>query len=250
MKALILAAGYGTRLYPLTKNMPKPLLTVGKQPMINHLVQKLTSLEGLTEIVVITNDKFFATFKDWQAQNDAALTKIPINIVNDGTTSPEDRLGAIGDIYFAIKEKHIAEDTLVIGGDNIFDFELNEFVQFAQSVRPRKSIGLVDIQKIADAQRFGVVALDADKKIISFEEKPREPKSSLVAMCLYYLPQEGLALISEYIEKCAKNHSEKDTSGTYIKWLYKKEDVFGFVFQGRWYDIGHIESYNEVQNYF
>ena len=245
-----MAAGYGTRLYPLTKDTPKPLLKVGNQPMINHLVDKILALDGVSEIIVITNEKFYKVFQDWLNSNKKNCNNISIDIINDGTTTPENRLGAIGDIYFAIKEKSIKEDTLVIGGDNIFDFDLKEFVEFAKSVRPKKSLGFVDIKDKEKAHNFGVAELDENKKVVSFEEKPQSPKSSLVAMCLYFLPKENLHLVAEYIEKHVKNQDEKDTSGTYIKWLYKREDVFGFVFQGRWYDIGHIDSYNEVQKYF
>jgi len=250
MKVLIMAAGYGTRLYPLTKDTPKPLLKVGNQPMINHLVDKILALDGVSEIIVITNEKFYKVFQDWLNSNKKNCNNISIDIINDGTTTPENRLGAIGDIHFAIKEKSIKEDTLVIGGDNIFDFDLKEFVEFAKSVRPKKSLGFVDIKDKEKAHNFGVAELDENKKVVSFEEKPQSPKSSLVAMCLYFLPKENLHLVAEYIEKHVKNQDEKDTSGTYIKWLYKREDVFGFVFQGRWYDIGHIDSYNEVQKYF
>ncbi len=245
-----MAAGYGTRLYPLTKDTPKPLLKVGNQPMINHLVDKILALDGVSEIIVITNEKFYKVFQDWLNSNKKNCNNISIDIINDGTTTPENRLGAIGDIHFAIKEKSIKEDTLVIGGDNIFDFDLKEFVEFAKSVRPKKSLGFVDIKDKEKAHNFGVAELDENKKVVSFEEKPQSPKSSLVAMCLYFLPKENLHLVAEYIEKHVKNQDEKDTSGTYIKWLYKREDVFGFVFQGRWYDIGHIDSYNEVQKYF
>ena len=245
-----MAAGYGTRLYPLTKDTPKPLLKVGNQPMINHLVDKILALDGVSEIIVITNEKFYKVFQDWLNSNKKNCNNISIDIINDGTTTPENRLGAIGDIHFAIKEKSIKEDTLVIGGDNIFDFDLKEFVEFAKSVRPKKSLGFVDIKDKEKAHNFGVAELDENKKVVSFEEKPQSPKSSLVAMCLYFLPKENLHLVAEYIENHVKNQDEKDTSGTYIKWLYKREDVFGFVFQGRWYDIGHIDSYNEVQKYF
>lgn len=244
MKALILAAGYGTRLYPLVQNTAKPLLQFNKKPIVDYLLDKIKGFQGLNEILVITNEKFFADFNQW-AKNKKDFT-IPVKVLSDGTTSNEDRLGSIGDIDFVLTKTGISEDLLVVGGDNLFDYGLDGYFAFAQKNRPRVTIGLYDIRDIAQAKKFGVVKLDAQRKVASFEEKPASPKTSLIAMCLYYFPEESLVLIKKYIQETKK----ADAAGGYISWLCQKESVFGFTFQGKWFDIGSVESYQVAQKEF
>jgi len=244
MKALILSAGYGTRLYPLTKNRPKPLLPIGKQPIIDYILDRLKEVSGLKDIIVVANNKFFLKFKDWAKLTEKKFKKFSIKILNDGSDTPEDRLGAIGDLSFVLKKENIKEDLLIVGGDNIFDFSLKDFVSFAKQKRPRVSIGLYDIEDIKKASRFGVVKIDRDKKLVSFEEKPRSPKSSLIAICLYYFPRESLKYIFDFI----KSNQDKDAPGQYIKWLYRRRPVYGLAFKGMWHDIGHLDYYNQIKN--
>ena len=244
MKALILAAGYGTRLYPLTKNTAKPLLTFNGKTMLNWLLEKIQDFQELNEVLVVSNDKFYQDFQAWAREN--KQFPVPISVVNDGTKSNEDRLGSIGDISFVLKKNKISEDLLVLGGDNLFDYALTDYIAFARKKSPKVSIGLYDIRDINEAKIFGVVQTDQDKKIISFEEKPAQPKSSLIAMCLYYLPKESLVLIEEYIRQSQK----ADAAGGYIGWLSQRETVFGYDFQGKWYDIGSLEAYYSAQKDF
>lgn len=244
MKVLILAAGYGTRLYPLVKDTPKALLEINEKPLINYILERISNLKDLNEVVLVTNDKFYSIFIEW-AQKQKTFP-FPIKVVNDQTKTPEDRLGSIGDIEFALKQENINDDVLVIGSDNLFDYNIDDYVLFAQERTPSISIGLYDINDLNVATRFGVVVLGENEKIASFEEKPEEPRSTLVAMCFYYLPKNSLGLIGDYLLECGKS----DTAGDYIHWLVENNDVYGFKFIGKWYDIGSIESYKEAQEKF
>ncbi|HOW34956.1 MAG TPA: nucleotidyltransferase family protein [Candidatus Omnitrophota bacterium] len=244
MKVLVLAAGYGTRLYPLTKDKPKPLLSFAGKPIMNHLIDKAVHLKSLSEVIVVTNERFHGPFEDWAKANKSF--PVPIAIINDGTTTPEGRLGAVGDIDFVFKKKTIKEDLLVIGGDNLFDLGLGQYIECADKNRPHVSIGVYDIKNVESAKKFGVVKLDKGNKVISFEEKPQTPKSSLIAMCLYFFPKESLQSIPDYVSRSQKT----DATGDYIRWLSEEDEVYGFTFGGKWYDIGSIEEYEKAQKDF
>ena len=243
MKALILAAGYGTRLASVIKDTPKPLIPVGNRPLIDYVVDKLADIKSLSEIVVVSNNKFTPHFQKWAASRGGRLR---IRVVNDGTNSPEERLGSVGDIRFVWQKEGSLQDWLIVGGDNLFDGDLPHFVDFAVSKSPAVSIGVYDIKDISAATKFGVLAIDADGKVISFQEKPKIPKTSLIAMCLYYFPNRTLKFLEEYL-----NESKAlDAAGSYIKWLCEKKNVYGFQFSGKWYDIGSIESLEEARAHF
>lgn len=244
MKALILAAGYATRLYPLTKKYPKPLLEVNRRPIINYIVDKLETIDEIDEIVVITNSKFISKFRSWAL---GLHCKKRITLVDDLTNDLNDRRGAIGDMNFAIIKKRISDDLLVIGGDNLFSEDLNKFLSFAQGTKGKPSIGVFDIKNKREAKKYGIVKLDTRKQITDFTEKPKKPKSTLVAMCLYYFPKQKLGLLKKYI----KVHSVgRDAAGFYIDWLRKETPVYGFVFDGNWYDIGDFKFYNKAKTSF
>lgn len=245
MKALILAAGYGTRLYPLVTDTPKPLLLVADKPLINHIVEKLPALPDLTELIVVTNQKFEKTFLSWALQLEKKFPAA-VRIVNDATTAPENRLGSVGDIDFVVKSLSLNEDLLVLGGDNLFDFSLEKFVAFGRAKKTAVSVGLYDIHNLKDASIYGVVELGDDNSIKSFEEKPAMPKSTLISMCCYYFPKSTLAYLEEY----KKSLGKMDKAGEYIHWLVQEKEVCGFKFFGKWYDIGSIESYKEAQEKF
>lgn len=244
MKALILAAGYAVRLYPLTQTYPKPLLKVNKKPIIDYIIDKLEEIEELDEIIVVTNSKFISVFEKW-AQG--LKTSKPVSLVDDLTLTPEDRLGAIGDMAFSIKNKRIKEDLLVIGGDNLFDIDLDDFLSFAKDKKMYASIGVYDIKDRAQASKYGVIKINKTNKIIDFKEKPKNPQSTLVAMCLYYFPKTKLKLIGQYLGN--KKH-KSDATGFYIDWLRKTDLVYGFVFDGKWYDIGDKSFYGKAREAF
>ncbi|MFH0753660.1 MAG: nucleotidyltransferase family protein [Candidatus Omnitrophota bacterium] len=244
MKVLILAGGYGTRLYPVVKDTPKALLDVCGKSLIDHVIDKLVPLSGIEEVCVVTNDKFAGLLSAWAARN--SRMPFPIRVINDGTKVPEERLGAVGDILFVVDKELTASDWLVAGSDNLFDASIEDFVAFARSKGPDATVGAYDIRDVKAASKYGVVSVDAMGRIAALEEKPALPKSSLISMCLYYFPKEVLPFIRRYVDE---THAT-DTTGGCIQWLYKNTPVYGFKFQGKWYDIGSLESYDEAQKYF
>ena len=238
MKIIILAAGYAVRLQPLTLNMPKSLLPIGGRTIIDRILDKTGRIEGWDKVYIVTNEKFSGKFNEW-------LGTVPlrdkISIINDGSTTNDNRLGAIKDMALVIKDKAIDEDILVIAGDNLFDLDLARFVEFAKGNKG-VSVALYDIGSREIAKNFGVVALDSRNVIIDFEEKPPEPKSTLVSTGIYYFPKNKLPFIQKYV----KMHSKLDAPGYYMSWLSKEDKVYGFRFTEDWYDIGNIESYNKA----
>ena len=244
MKALILAAGYATRLYPLTRDYPKPLLKIGTRPIINHIIDKLVEIDGLNEIIVVTNSKFISVFRKWAAKLDL---DIRLTLVDDKTKDHDDRLGAIGDMNFVINKRRIKDDLLVVGGDNLFEDSLGEFMVFARKRRKSPVIGIYNIKSKTNATSYGVVKLDRKQRIVDFEEKPQRPKTTLIAMCLYYFPKDKLYLTKDYFETKALQY---DATGFYINWLKTQCYVYGFTFKGRWYDIGHRKFYDEANSKF
>mgnify|MGYP001583434583 FL=1 len=243
MKALILAAGYATRLYPLTEEYPKPLLKVGKRPIINYIINKLQALDDINEIIIVTNSKFMPQFKKWLGK---LHTRKRISLVDDLTKNLDDRRGAIGDMNFAVNKKRLKDDLLVMGGDNLFNEDLNEFLSFAKA-KSSPVIGAYNIKNKLEARKYGVIKLDRVNRLIDFKEKPENPRSTLIAMCLYYFPKGKLKLIKKYL----KDKKDKyDATGFYIDWLRKKVPVYGFVFNGLWYDIGDHKFYREAKQRF
>ena len=241
MKAIILAAGYATRLWPLTLDRPKPLLHIGKRPMIEHIIKRLNKINGLTQIHVVSNTKFVDAFIQWKDQYNSAKK---IFITDDGMRALDERRGSIGDILFTIEKRKINTDTLVVAGDNIFDFDLNVFIKNAKANSQNASIGLFDIKDKKLAKEYGIVVLNKDSTIASFEEKPSKPKSTLAAMCLYYFPKDKIRLLRKY----KADGNPLDLAGSFIKWLSSRESVYGHVFQGKWLDIGDKKSLKKAQS--
>jgi glucose-1-phosphate thymidylyltransferase len=241
MKALILAAGYATRLYPITKDTAKPLIPVGNKSIINHIVEKLEKIDQVNEIVVVTNNKFYSDFCRW-ADNYSCPKKIVI--VNDKTLTNEDRLGAIGDMHHVINRLNIDDNMLVIAGDNMFGFSLYNFVNFFN--QKNSSIvalhDLKDIEKVRN--RFGVGIVEGSK-VIDFEEKPSEPKSSLAATACYIFAKDDLQMLKKVIEL-----GKADNSGDLIKHLVSESQVHGYVFNEHWFDIGNHEMLKEARSFY
>ena len=242
MKVLILAAGYGTRLAAVIKDTPKPLIPINSKPLIDHIIYQLKSESSITEVVVVSNNKFYGQFLEWSKTH----KEIRVRVVNDGTNSPEERLGSVGDIHFVWKREQELDDWLVIGGDTLFDQSSVDFMKFAFKKSPDITIGVYDIFDKKAATKFGVIGLDGNQKVISFEEKPAAPKYSLITMCFYYFPKSTLSYLQEYLGQS----KALDAAGSYIQWLSQKKNVYGFQFNGKWYDIGSVESLNEAQKYF
>jgi glucose-1-phosphate thymidylyltransferase len=240
MKALILAAGYATRLWPLTLNTPKPLLSIKKKPIIEYIINKLEKINEINKIYVVTNTKFVKNFKDWKG---SYKTGKEIMVIDDLMETVEQRRGSIGDIIYSIKTQGINDDLLIVAGDNLFNFYLDDFIKFSISHKPYVTIGLFNVGNKESAKQYGIAAVDSNAKITNFVEKPKEPPSTLAAMCLYFVPDTKLLSINAYEEEGLP----LDFSGNFIEWLYKKEAVYGHTFEGIWLDIGDKESLERAQ---
>ena len=238
MKAIILAAGYATRLYPLTLNRAKPLLPVGGRPIIEYIVEEIIKIPDIDTIYVVTNNKFYKDFVEWEKQGNFNKEII---VINDGTLSDSDKLGAIGDMDLVINKVGVKDNLIVVGGDNLFGFSLKSFVNFFKS--HGLSIAAYKCPEKDKLSQYGLVELDNTSRVVLFQEKPKEPKSDLVAICLYGFPAGKLGLIHEYLE----GGHNKDAPGYYLQWLVNKEKVFAFAFQPPWHDIGSPEAYEKAQ---
>ncbi len=240
MKAIILAAGYATRLYPLTIDKPKALLPIkDNKPILNYIIEKIENVEDIDKIFIVTNDRFYLQFVWWLSTNGF---KKEIEILNDGTTSNETRLGGIGDLYFVIKEKNIEDDILVLACDNLFDSSLVSFVDFFKKKRTVIN-AIFELEDKEEARKFGVVEVDDKGKIIEFEEKPKEPKTNLISRAIYIFPKDVLKDIEEYM----KTDKPKDAPGFLIRDFCKKQEVYTFLFKGGWFDIGCKEDYEKAK---
>ena len=237
MKCLILAAGYATRLYPLTENFPKPLLKVQDKTILDWLIDDIDSLNEIDEYRVISNHKFAVHFEDW------AKTKTQkITVVDDGTDTNETRLGAVKDIQFAIDALDLDDDMLVIAGDNLLDFSLTKFILYAKEKGTSCIMRYYEplTQKL---QKSGVAEVDSNDKILRLTEKPQEPKSNWACPPFYYYTKEDARLVKNGIESgCGV-----DAPGSYIAWLSTQTTVHAMEMPGKRYDIGNLESYEKVQ---
>jgi glucose-1-phosphate thymidylyltransferase len=246
MKCLILGAGYATRLYPLTKDRPKPLLPVGGVPILQRIVEKINASGAVDHIYVVTNHRFAGHYWNWKRdyEQQKKSLKTPIDIFDDLTTSNEDRLGAIGDMDFVIKNAKVDDDLLVISGDNLFDFDLKDFLTFAK--KKRAAVSLYDVKSKELASLYGIVAVAKDKQITDFEEKPPSPPSTLACIGVYFFGKEHVPLFRQYLEEGGR----KDAPGFYIEWLHRQIKLYGWVIPGTWYDIGDIDSYNKANELY
>lgn len=241
MKVIILAAGYATRLYPLTMDRAKPLLPIGGQPIINYIINGLSEVNLVSDVYIVTNNKFYNDFCNWK--NSSNFDK-NIFIINDGTKNDNDKLGAIGDINLVIKEMKIADDLMIIAGDNVFSFQLSDFVKFFN--KNGLCIAAYRYPNKKDLSHYGILETDGRSRVVAFNEKPQKPKSNLVATCLYGIPKDKLYTIKKYID----GENNLDAPGYYLQWLVKEEDVDAFVFDNKWYDIGTPEAYESAQEEF
>jgi len=243
MKAIILAAGYATRLYPLTLNTPKPLLKINELTIIDYLLDKVDEITEINRVIVVSNNKFYNQFSDALS---GRIKERPgrYKIINDGSNTVDDRLGAIGDIRLAVESENFDDDFLILGGDGFFDFGLKDFLQFAALNRAHHSLCLYQpLRDGIDFSSFGIALVDQNSRLTEFEEKPLIPRSNLIATCIYYLPKEKLRLLPEYLD----NGNHKDAPGSYISWLIKTDRVYGLIASGAWYDLGDLKTLNEVR---
>ncbi len=236
MKCLILAAGYATRLYPLTENFPKPLLEVRGKTILDWLLDDLARTDEFEEYIVISNHKYYPQFQSW-----AGTHRLPIRVLDDGTVSNETRLGAVRDIAFAVEKLSLSGDLLVVAGDNLLDFSLSRFLRYARE----KGTSCVmrywegDLNKL---RKVGVAEVDENGRILSMEEKPAVPKSNWCTPPFYYYKADDVPLVKRGIEEgCGV-----DAPGSFLAWLSARTAVHAFEMPGKRYDIGDLESYRAI----
>lgn len=242
MKSLILAAGYATRLYPLTKDFPKPLLDIGGKTILDRLIESVDQIDELTQHIIISNATFYNHFVKWEAQTNY---KKEIVILNDGTTSNENRMGAVKDIIFAIEELKIDEDLLVLAGDNVVDFSFANFVTYAKT-KGTSCITCHEEPSISALQKTGVLDADENFRVIAMHEKPSIPPSHWAVPPFYIYRQQDLDLIKTAIE----NGCDYDAPGNLAAWLCKQTLVHAWPLNGARYDIGDIDAYEQARVVF
>ncbi len=242
MKSIILAGGYATRLLPVTKHIPKPLLPVDGKPIIDYIIDELEQIDEIDEIVISTNKKFEKNFRYWMSKLN---TSKKLDLIVEPTKSENEKFGSIKAIEYIINKKGLNDDCLIVGGDNLFMFKLKDFVNHFKNKRA-PHVALYDIGDIEKAKRFGVMKVNKDHIVELFEEKPEHPKSTLVSTACYIFPKEVLPLFNKYVN----NGYNKDSPGFFIQWLYKKTNIVGYPFSGYWFDIGTIDAYTECVNFF
>lgn len=231
MKALVLAAGYATRLRPLTDTWAKELLPVGGRPIVDWILDAIALVEPIDEVHLVTNARKAAAFRDWARERNVTLH-------DDGTTTNENRLGAIGDLQFVIERTGVADDLLVIAGDNLFDFSLAEYASFWADKGVASAVAVRDVGTIELARRYGIVELAGDDRVLDFVEKPADPPSTLAATATYLFHRTHLPLVGDYLD----GGNSPDQPGRFVEWLCRREPVYGWRSGGAWYDIGDHEQ--------
>ena len=235
MTGIILAAGYATRMYPLTLNFPKPLLEVGGKKIIDHLLED-GERSGVERFIVVSNHKFISLFREW------AEGKENVMVLDDGSVDNEHRIGAVKDIEFAIEKAGINDDTLILAGDNVLDFSLSSFIEYGK----KKGTSCIMRHREPDKARLsktGVVTIDQSDLVLSMEEKPKEPKSEWAVPPFYYYVKEDLPLIKEGIE----NGCGTDAPGSFVSYLAERRPVHAFLMPGKRFDVGSIEGYEKIR---
>ena len=245
MNVLILAAGYATRLYPLTLTKAKPLLEVAGKPMIDWVLDNLAPVPGIERVYVVTNHKFAKDFSAWADSYRQKKPRFQIEIIDDGSTDDSDKLGAIGDICLAITRHDLAKDDLiVVAGDNLFSEPLADFVDAARN--SEATLATYDVGDLEAIKKYSSITTDDAGVITAFEEKPPAPKNTMAGIALYYFSRALIPLFTTYI--AAGNNP--DQPGRFIQWLYQRKPVKAFQVKGTWFDIGSKETLEEANRIF
>ena len=245
MKVLILAAGYATRLYPLTLTQPKPLLTVAGQPMIEYVLDNLAPMGGIDRVYVVTNAKFAQHFQDWSNTYRATKSKLDFTIINDGSTDDSNKLGAIGDLHLVITKEKVDDDLMVVAGDNLFSESLKDYGRYCRE-KNAPVLAVYDVGNLQEITKYNSISIDKDEKITFFEEKPKNPTSTLTGIALYYYPKSDLPLIKQYVAE----GNNPDQPGRLVQWLYQRTPVYTWRVPGIWFDIGSKETLAEANTLF
>ncbi len=245
MKVIILAAGYATRLYPLTLTQPKPLLPVAGKPMVEHVLDNLAPIPGIDRIYVVTNAKFADHFQKWADHYRATKSKLDFTICNDRSTDDTNKLGAIGDINFVLDTQKVDDDLIVVAGDNLFSQQLSDYGRVCRE-KNAPVLALYDVGNLEEIKKYNSITVDGDGKITFFEEKPKNPTSTLTGIALYYYPRHIVPLIKQYIAE----GNNPDQPGRLVQWLYPRTPFYTWRVPGIWFDIGSKESLEEANQVF
>jgi len=245
MKVIILAAGYATRLYPLTLAQPKPLLPVAGKPMIEYVLDTLAPIGGVDRIYVVTNAKFASHFQQWADRYPASNPKWDFTIVNDGSTDDTNKLGALGDLHLVITREHFEDDIIVVAGDNLFSEKLTDFGRYCREKRA-PVLAVYDVGALEEVKKYNAISLDGEGRITFFEEKPANPSSTLTGIALYFYPKSSLALIKQYIAE----RNNPDQPGRLIQWAYPRPPVYTWKVPGLWFDTGSRASLEDANRIF
>jgi glucose-1-phosphate thymidylyltransferase len=240
--AVLLAAGYGTRLYPLTNDTPKALLTLdGRTTLMDAIADDLVHVPDLDRVVMVSNHRFAGQFQQWAARRGQSRARF--EVIDDGTETNETRLGAIRDLLLGLDRLASSEDVLVMGTDNLFSWPVADFVRAAQGHRPSATVAVHEVATLDEASRMGVIRTDARGRIVELLEKPKQPPTRLVSLAVYYFPAAMHRRFREFLD----GGGNPDAPGFFLEWLVKVEPVSTFVSRGQWLDIGSHESYEQAK---
>ena len=245
MKNIVIAAGYATRLYPLTENFPKPLLKIGERSILDRILDDVDGIEDIDEHIIVTNHKFAEIFNNWVSERKQKPGTKPIRIIDDGTTDNENRLGAVKDLLLAIDEFGINDDIMVLAADNVLDFSFQGFVNFFK----QKNTSVIMCHhepELYKLQRTGVIAVDEDMKVLEMQEKPEHPVSNWAVPPFYIYKKNDLPLIGD----CLNHGCGFDAPGNLAHYLVNATTIHAWIMPGSRYDIGSLDSYKEAQILF
>ena len=245
MKNIVIAAGYATRLYPLTENFPKPLLSIGENTILGRMLDDIDPIEDIDEHIIVTNHKFAEIFNNWVSERKQKPGTKPIRIIDDGTTDNENRLGAVKDLLLAIDEFDINDDIMVLAADNVLDFSFQGFVNFFK----QKNTSVIMCHhepELYKLQRTGVIAVDDDMKVLEMQEKPEHPVSNWAVPPFYIYKKNDLPLIRD----CLNHGCGFDAPGNLAHYLVNATTIHAWIMPGSRYDIGSLDSYKEAQILF
>lgn len=243
MKCVVLAAGYATRLYPLTQNYPKPLLMVGEKSILDRLIDDLAM--DIEEFVIVSNHKYYNIFEEWRENKIIKCPLSKITIIDDGTSTNETRLGAVKDIQLAIKEKNITDDVLVVAGDNVLDFSLHDFIKYAENHKT-SCVMCYEENDLVKQQKTAIITVDENNIITSYEEKPKKPRGNLAVPPFYFFCKRDLTKLEEALH----GGCGYDAPGSFAAWLSEKTIMYAYAMIGKRYDIGDINSYELTKKVF
>ena len=238
MKAIILAGGYATRLQPLTDDLSKCLLPVGGRPIVDWILDRIREVREIDDVHVVTNSRFAPDFERW------ATGKPGVVVHDDGTSSNDDRRGAMGDVAFTLARTGVDDDVLVVAGDNLFDYSLGDYVAFWRGKGVASAVAVLDVGDLGLASQYGIVDVAADDRIVGFVEKPSDPATTLAATATYLYHREHVPFVARYLAE----GNAPDQAGSFIAWLHEREPVYAYSFSGFWADIGDPEQLLEADN--